>query len=151
RPDLAAARDHHPGRPGQHRRRAGRVGLHAHPGVAGRYLVPGVGHRRVLRCPCGGAGDPPDRVLRPPAGAGAMTAPIMGSARRQRAVTSLGLVLLVLAAVAFPLVFSSPVATNYGVYAMIFIAVVTAWNMFSGFSGYISLGQAVFFGSGAYA
>src|SRR6266567_3544459 len=36
-------------------------------------------------------------------------------------------------------------------YALIFVAVVTAWNMFSGFSGYISLGQAVFFGSGAYA
>jgi branched-chain amino acid transport system permease protein len=29
--------------------------------------------------------------------------------------------------------------------------VVSAWNVFSGFSGYISLGHAVFFGSGAYA
>jgi branched-chain amino acid transport system permease protein len=48
-------------------------------------------------------------------------------------------------------VFGSPVVTNYAIYALIFIAVVTAWNMFSGFSGYISLGQAVFFGSGAYA
>ena len=36
RPDLAAARDHHPRRARQHRRRAGRVGLHAHGGVAGR-------------------------------------------------------------------------------------------------------------------
>ena len=65
--------------------------------------------------------------------------------------TRVALILLVLAAVAFPLVFSSPVITNYGVYALIFVAVVTAWNMFSGFSGYISLGHAVFFGSGAYA
>jgi branched-chain amino acid transport system permease protein len=40
RPDLAAARDHHPGRPGQHRRRASRVHLHAHPGVAGDIWQP---------------------------------------------------------------------------------------------------------------
>ena len=36
-------------------------------------------------------------------------------------------------------------------YALIFVAVASAWNIFSGFSGYISLGHAVFFGSGAYA
>ena len=40
--------------------------------------------------------------------------------------------------------------TNYAIYALIFVAVVSAWNVFSGFSGYISLGHAVFFGSGAY-
>ena len=51
----------------------------------------------------------------------------------------------------FPLVFSSPVVTNYAIYALIFVAAVSAWNVFSGFSGYISLGHAVFFGSGAYA
>ncbi len=151
RPDLAAARDRHPGRPRQHRRRAGRVGLHAHPGVAGRYLVPGMGHRGVLRRPGAGAGDPPDRVLRAAAGASAMTGPMMGSVSRQRAAAGLALVLLAVAAIVFPVVFSSPVITNYAIYALIFIAVVTAWNMFSGFSGYISLGQAVFFGSGAYA
>jgi branched-chain amino acid transport system permease protein len=69
----------------------------------------------------------------------------------QRAAAGLALAVLAVAAIAFPLVFSSPVVTNYAIYALIFIAVVTAWNMFSGFSGYISLGQAVFFGSGAYA
>jgi branched-chain amino acid transport system permease protein len=62
----------------------------------------------------------------------------------------LGLIVLVVVALAFPLVFSSPVVTNYAVYALIFAAVVSAWNVFSGFSGYISLGHAVFFGSGAY-
>ncbi|HEY6310275.1 MAG TPA: branched-chain amino acid ABC transporter permease [Streptosporangiaceae bacterium] len=61
-----------------------------------------------------------------------------------------GLVALLAVAVAFPALFPSPVATNYAVYAMIFAAVVSAWNVFSGFSGYISLGHAVFFGSGAY-
>ena len=53
-------------------------------------------------------------------------------------------------AVAFPVVFPNPAATNYGVFALIFVAVASAWNIFSGFSGYISLGHAVFFGSGAY-
>jgi branched-chain amino acid transport system permease protein len=69
----------------------------------------------------------------------------------QRAVRSAALAGLAAAAVGFPLVFSSPVVTNYAVYALIFVAVVSAWNVFSGFSGYISLGHAVFFGSGAYA
>src|SRR6476469_8001843 len=75
----------------------------------------------------------------------------MDSMSRQRAATGLALIVLAVAAIAFPLVFGSPVVTNYAIYALIFVAVVTAWNMFSGFSGYISLGQAVFFGSGAYA
>jgi branched-chain amino acid transport system permease protein len=75
----------------------------------------------------------------------------METISRQRAAAGLALVLLAVVAIVFPVVFSSPVVTNYAVYALIFVAVVTAWNMFSGFSGYISLGQAVFFGSGAYA
>jgi branched-chain amino acid transport system permease protein len=61
------------------------------------------------------------------------------------------LVILAAAALLFPVVFSNPVLTNYGVYALIFVTAASAWNVFSGFSGYISLGQAVFFGSGAYA
>ena len=73
------------------------------------------------------------------------------SVSRQRAAAGLALVVLAVAAIAFPLVFSSPVVTNYAIYALIFVAVVSAWNVFSGFSGYISLGHAVFFGSGAYA
>ncbi len=72
------------------------------------------------------------------------------SVSRQRAAAGLALIVLAVAAVAFPLVFSSPVVTNYAIYALIFVAVVSAWNVFSGFSGYISLGHAVFFGSGAY-
>ena len=74
-----------------------------------------------------------------------------GTVSRRRAAAGLALIVLGVVAIVFPVVFSSPVVTNYGVYALIFVAVVTAWNMFSGFSGYISLGQAVFFGSGAYA
>jgi branched-chain amino acid transport system permease protein len=61
------------------------------------------------------------------------------------------LVVLAAVAVLFPVIFPNPVITNYGVFALIFATAASAWNVFSGFSGYISLGQAVFFGSGAYA
>ncbi len=69
---------------------------------------------------------------------------------RTRGLQAAGVAAVLVVAIVFPLVFSSPVDTNYGVYALIFVAVATAWNIFSGFSGYISLGHAVFFGSGAY-
>jgi len=62
-----------------------------------------------------------------------------------------GLVLLAALAVLFPIIFSNPSVTNYGVLTMIFVTAATGWNIFSGNSGYISLGQAVFYGSGAYA
>jgi branched-chain amino acid transport system permease protein len=62
-----------------------------------------------------------------------------------------GLVLLIAAAIAFPKVFTNPAITNYGVFALIFVTVASSWNIFSGNTGYISLGHAVFYGSGAYA
>jgi branched-chain amino acid transport system permease protein len=80
-----------------------------------------------------------------------MTGAVMTKVTGRRAAAGLALIVVGAAAVVFPVVFSSPVITNYAVYALIFVAAVSAWNMFSGFSGYISLGQAVFFGSGAYA
>jgi branched-chain amino acid transport system permease protein len=55
-----------------------------------------------------------------------------------------------IALVAFPLVFSTPAVTSIAVFTVIFMAAATAWNGFSGYSGYISIGHAVFFGSGAY-
>jgi len=73
----------------------------------------------------------------------------MLSGRNPRLVSLVGMVAA--AALLFPVVFPSPVVTNYGVFALIFATAASAWNVFSGFSGYISLGQAVFFGSGAYA
>jgi branched-chain amino acid transport system permease protein len=62
-----------------------------------------------------------------------------------------GLLLLLVAAIAFPQVYTNPSVTQYGVFALIYVTSATAWNIFSGYSGYISLGQAVFYGSGAYA
>ena len=62
-----------------------------------------------------------------------------------------GLVVLIAFAVLFPQVFSNPAVTNYGVLALIFATAAVGWHVFSGNTGYISLGQAVFYGSGAYA
>jgi branched-chain amino acid transport system permease protein len=53
-------------------------------------------------------------------------------------------------AAAFPLAFTNPAITTDAVYTLIFVAWAAAWNTFSGYSGYLSLGHAVFFGSGAY-
>jgi branched-chain amino acid transport system permease protein len=39
---------------------------------------------------------------------------------------------------------------SIAVFALIFMASVSAWNIFSGYSGYLALGHAVFFGTGAY-
>jgi branched-chain amino acid transport system permease protein len=50
----------------------------------------------------------------------------------------------------FPLVFSSPTTTSIAVFTLIFMVSASAWNMFSGNSGYIALGHAVYFGVGAY-
>jgi branched-chain amino acid transport system permease protein len=51
----------------------------------------------------------------------------------------------------FPLVISDPTATTIAVYTIMFMAATTSWNMFSGYSGYLALGHAVFFGCGGYA
>jgi branched-chain amino acid transport system permease protein len=54
-------------------------------------------------------------------------------------------------AVIFPLVITNALWTQFAVDTMIYVGAVAAWNLFSGYSGYISLGHAVFFGAGAYA
>ncbi len=52
--------------------------------------------------------------------------------------------------IVFPLVMTNATVTTIAVDTLIFAASAVAWNIFSGYSGYISLGQAVFFGAGAY-
>jgi branched-chain amino acid transport system permease protein len=54
------------------------------------------------------------------------------------------------AAVAFPFVFTPAWIVNIGVLTLMYAALATAWNLFSGYTGYITLGQAAFFGLGAY-
>jgi branched-chain amino acid transport system permease protein len=57
---------------------------------------------------------------------------------------------LLLVVAVYPLVITNPTATNFGVITLIFVAVASAWNIFSGYSGYLSLGHAIFYGAGAY-
>src|SRR5204863_2058608 len=53
--------------------------------------------------------------------------------------------------VVFPLIISDPSTTSIAVFALVFMVAASAWNMFSGYSGYLALGHAVFFGCGGYA
>jgi branched-chain amino acid transport system permease protein len=52
--------------------------------------------------------------------------------------------------IAFPLVFSNPAVTTIAFFTLVFAAAGTAWNIFSGYTGYIALGHAAFFGTGCY-
>jgi branched-chain amino acid transport system permease protein len=61
------------------------------------------------------------------------------------------LVLLLVIFVAFPLVFSNPAVTSIAIFALVFAIAATGWNIFSGYTGYIALGHAAYFGIGAYA
>src|SRR5215470_404658 len=58
--------------------------------------------------------------------------------------------ILLLVGIIFPLVITNETATQIAVDTLLYVAAAVAWNLFSGFSGYISLGHAVFFGTGAY-
>lgn len=53
-------------------------------------------------------------------------------------------------AAGFPFVVHAAWIVNIGVLALMYAALATAWNLFSGYTGYITLGQAAFFGLGAY-
>jgi branched-chain amino acid transport system permease protein len=83
----------------------------------------------------------------------ARLAPARAAAAGQRARLArlAALAALLVIAVAFPLVITNALDTQFAVDTMIYVGAVAAWNLFSGFTGYISLGHAVFFGSGAYA
>jgi branched-chain amino acid transport system permease protein len=61
-----------------------------------------------------------------------------------------GAVVMALIAV-FPLAVTDPTATSIAVFTLVFMVSATAWNVFSGYSGYLALGHAVFFGCGGYA
>ncbi len=59
-------------------------------------------------------------------------------------------VLILLAAFLLPFVFSSPVFLNLMILIFVYASLAQAWNILGGFAGQISLGNAVFFGVGAY-
>jgi branched-chain amino acid transport system permease protein len=54
-------------------------------------------------------------------------------------------------AVVFPVLLSPNLAvTGVAVFSLIFAIAVTGWNIFSGYTGYISLGHSAYYGLGAY-
>ena len=55
------------------------------------------------------------------------------------------------AALAFPFVFPSNFAVNFGVLALFYAFIGQSWNMAGGFAGQLSFGHVAFFGAGAYA
>jgi branched-chain amino acid transport system permease protein len=60
------------------------------------------------------------------------------------------LFVVAVAFILFPVLFPSPAITTMGVFAMLYLLSVTGWNIFSGYTGYIALGHAMFFGIGQY-
>ncbi len=70
---------------------------------------------------------------------------------RDRAPALAGIAVLVALIAVFPLVVTDPSATSIAVFTLVFMVSASAWNVFSGYSGYLALGHAVFFGCGGYA
>ena len=62
-----------------------------------------------------------------------------------------GLIGLLAALIAFPHVFSGPAITSVAILTLLYATATTAWNIFSGYTGYIALGHAAYFGVGSYA
>ena len=90
------------------------------------------------------AATDPSAPAAPPVSAGA-------GAGQRRLLASLVVAVPLAIAVGFPLVENGNQGDmSIAVFALIFMASVSAWNIFSGYSGYLALGHAVFFGTGAY-
>jgi branched-chain amino acid transport system permease protein len=70
---------------------------------------------------------------------------------RRRALIGGAVVLSVVVLALFPLVITDPTATSIAVFTLVFMVSTAAWNVFSGYTGYLALGHAVFFGTGGYA
>jgi branched-chain amino acid transport system permease protein len=80
---------------------------------------------------------------------GRTLAQIEPPARSRSKLTGIALVIVVFAI--FPAVVTNPVATGIGFWALLFMTAATCWGGFAGSSGYVSLGYAAFYGTGAYA
>lgn len=61
-----------------------------------------------------------------------------------------GPAVLLVALAAFPMVFTNPAVTTIGVYTVMYLVAACGWNIFSGYSGYISIGHAAYYGIGQY-
>jgi branched-chain amino acid transport system permease protein len=62
-----------------------------------------------------------------------------------------GTLLLLALALALPAIAPDSATTNMAVFTLMYVGLATAWNIMGGYTGYISLGHAGFFGFGAYS
>src|ERR1700737_620101 len=70
---------------------------------------------------------------------------------RTAALKALGLVILAVVALLLPAIAPDPATTKKAGFTVMFVGLATAWNIMCGYTGYISLGHAAFFGFGAYS
>ena len=96
--------------------------------------------------------DVPDSAAKPAPGTlDSATNPASGQrAGRSPVQISLGSAVIAIFLI-FPVVITDPTATTIAFYALAFMVAASAWNVFSGYTGYLALGHAVFFGTGGYA
>ena len=71
---------------------------------------------------------------------------LVGGKRRTAALAVL-LVIVIL----FPVLDQNPAYQSIGMITLMYVGLGSSWNIIGGFAGYISLGQAAFFGIGAYS
>jgi branched-chain amino acid transport system permease protein len=71
--------------------------------------------------------------------------------RDRRVLMLLGLVAVVAVALLLPAISPDSATTNIAVFSVMYVGLATAWNIMGGYTGYISLGHAGFFGFGSYA
>ena len=67
-----------------------------------------------------------------------------------KALRTLGLLALLALVLIFPLLSPNNAVTDMAIFTLIYAMAATGWNIFSGYTGYISIGHAVYFGVGAY-
>src|ERR1700682_2980018 len=71
--------------------------------------------------------------------------------RQVVALKALGLVALAALALLLPVIAPDAATTNIAVFTLMYVGLATAWNIMGGYTGYISLGHAAYFGIGGYA
>jgi len=71
--------------------------------------------------------------------------------RDRRVLMAVGLVAVLALTLVLPAISPDSATTNMAVFTLMYVGLATAWNIMGGYTGYISLGHAGFFGFGAYA
>src|SRR5258706_6401972 len=70
--------------------------------------------------------------------------------RTMNKIRTLGILVYLAFALVFPVLFTNQAVTTIAVFTLILALAATGWNIFSGYTRYISLGHAAFYGLGAY-